>query len=95
MIIKIETRTDFNNLLTNNGWKIDTQYQYGAGYLICPYNVDIRICVRTGTIFTGTPYSSGQNYIVLGKISNLKYVTWEFDDQTNLLYNQVFAMKIC
>lgn len=84
----IQSRKQFDTLLIKEGWVIGQNDRF----LICPFNSDIRVCRSNGTFFKGM--WCGVDYVVVGKLTNLKDESWEFDDQTNLISNEIFALRI-
>ncbi len=88
MITKILSRAQFNDTLIKEGWLTSTNDRF----LICPFNINVRVCKTSGTFFTGM--HCGHDYVIVGKLSNLRDTNWEYDDALGLISNGLAAFRI-
>ena len=86
--MKIVSRKQFDDILLQNGW---TQ-GINSRFLICPFDNTIRVCRSNGTFFTGQ--YGGIDYVVIAKITNIRRVSWQYDNVTGLISNNLVALRI-
>lgn len=92
----IKTSDELISLLLTNGW---TPASIRGWTLDCPYSKDIhyasynREFVREVPFKTPTVYGATMDAILL-RIHNLKHANLSYDSNTNLLSNEIMAIRI-
>ncbi len=62
--------------------------------LECPWDKSIKLNIFKGTFYKIDVSLPTSSYQVLCKVTNIRDGNWVFDDQTNLLYNDIVAIRI-